>query len=341
MATATSTSTFFRQAPGINQLVRPAPQSAEKQLGGYINVGDGNDCFFRSVAAGIISKVLKDPIKNERLIKQILDYHKEIFPKPQQHERAPSYAARLKLLMAAQPITQFVRDLGFTLRQIAVDEIISNLIVYQDAFTDDMESVDMMRKGDTWINDTVLRDALAYRLALPIDIHEIEHGKPLHASHHSLPPAGVIPASKIKIQLLGKHYMPSVTNITVFEKLNAAASLPQLPDFKRSNDPDIKMLKAQLKEIRLALHQKYQHHVKNLNAKKIDRETLMSIYETEMKIIGNDSPSVRYPGTEHGLEQFFRKIMRHTQRSEAINIQPGGNFQTNTAQILSMLFHAA
>ncbi|RAP36698.1 hypothetical protein B1207_07820 [Legionella quinlivanii] len=334
MAIAT-TSTFFRQAPGITSLVRPVIQSADKQQAGYIYVGEENDCFFRSAAAAIISKALDNPAKHEGLIQQILEYHKPLFPKPQQLERADSYVKRLRQLMAQQPITQFVRDLGFTLRQITVDELVSDPVAYQDAFSEPLSSVAEMRQSDTRINDNVVRDALAKRLSLSIKILEVEPGKEFHATHHSSPPEGVTPAAKLKLQVEDKLYRPHVANIAVFEKYNAAMALPELPEVSRANEPSMDELKAQIKESRQLLRQDYLRRAKNLevqyNAKGFDKTGLRETLLEEWKYSFNYHLRVPYAGIEHGVQKFFRRNIGLANKHEAINSKPQRDYQEHTA----------
>jgi hypothetical protein len=210
--------------------------STEKRT--VVNVGGKGDSGFRSVAAGLIDNFLTHPQLNKSVLNQIVNRHFTYFPAHcSEIAGLKTSSDILKTLLKTLGLPELIQTLAYTLRQIAVDELVKNPQLYLHAFVQKNGVTllpEVMRDPGVKIGESAL-DALAKALNVAIDVREITLGKELLE-----PPLRFNDAAEnrvtnpiITIELKQKHYKPRLVEHAYFFS-NAYDSYPFIKPFRQS-----------------------------------------------------------------------------------------------------------
>lgn len=245
-------------------------QSHTKTTRTAIHVGGHGDCGFRSVAAGFIDNFLMHSHFSVELLNKVFSRHFVYYPqhRPQMTglTRASDMMTRL-LTDVSKP--ELIQTMAFTLRQLAVDEMVAHPERYRGAFVQDHEqtSPEFMRDPATWIDESSIL-ALAYALDMPIEVRVVESGKELSLPPLNYPPGIKVSATKPKvvIELKAGHYRPELLDPSYFKSdiydtfpevkpiISGQVADPELPEILMRIETEEQRLIAEFEALRHNLH---------------------------------------------------------------------------------------
>lgn len=186
-----------------------------------VNVGGNGDCGFRSIAAGLVDNFFTHPHLNKTLLNHILQRHFIYYPvhRPNLSEEETPHQLMSRLLKKVT-MSELIQTMAYTLRQLAVDEMVKNPVQYPGAFVQNHEhtSPAEMRQPQTWIDESSI-SALANALNLPIRVRLISSGKELSSpplTYHSQSRHATM-NPPVVISLERGHYQPSLLNPRIFQ----------------------------------------------------------------------------------------------------------------------------
>lgn len=260
-----------------------------------VDVGGHGDCGFRAIAAGIIDNIVAHdtPLSNMRLLETLLQNYDIYFP--QRDYLSPKNVKERFRRMISNPILlqQFVRNLAYVLRQIAVDEMVSRPEIYRAAFVNHHEntSPQMMRKESTWIDESAIA-ALSNVLHLPIAVSVVEKEKNLPLKLHYLPQnidfiENNELASEVSIQLKNNHYQPKVACPKLFAPMHHEFIADRVYEEEISyRDPSESEIMLKIAESDHKIVHDFEHHYQRLSAMvvsgDIEKSDLLDIYIQNM-----------------------------------------------------------
>ncbi|STX27625.1 Predicted cysteine protease (OTU family) [Legionella beliardensis] len=329
-----------------------------------IDVGGAGDCGFRAVAAAIIDNIAVRPQTNRHLLVKILQRHHQYFPLPPAAGLLTP-ADRLLQSIDNKPgkMGEFLPELAYTLRQIAVDQIREHPARYRNAIVNGYGGLSPaeMRKQTTWIDIAAIA-ALADALNLNVKVSAVLPNKKLPLDLEYGPPkqvkgvAGVVspffqgkqdPSSKeeiqpdpIQISLEGKHYKPYVKKPERFQ-LTSYKSVVQPVNEPVFNDPPLETLLKRIEEDDKRLVDVFNDNVTRLTYlvadNKLTKDELIAIYTKGLK----DSDYLRscndYLNLEYGSQAFFEGASANSKRPMKDVVILEDNFE---AQVIGELIYA-
>ncbi|MDP1603482.1 MAG: hypothetical protein Q8M03_09485 [Legionella sp.] len=305
----------------------------------FVNVGGNGDCGFLAIASGIIDNAYKIR-PNQIMLSKLLEQHNNYFPLPPFQGLVTS-AERLKAMVGgSSTMAKLIRELGYTLRQMSVDELCANDVLYRGAFVANNEgtSPDKMRMQTTEIDESYIA-ALSEALKIPITVQVVEKSKEVPARFHY--GQNYTASDEVVIQLQNKHYIPRLTNAALFESVSeqpVRALEPKASEQKA--DPELaEILKRIEAEDNRLLHvfdtnlRRLQNLVED---GEIDKDYLLTIYIKGMNNSDYLQGRIKHVGLEHGNQNFFNAI-ESARRPHAIVGLPKGS---HDEQVTKELIHA-
>lgn len=331
---------------GIFKHAITSPTSTNPGLGRqstFVNVGGNGDCGFRSVAAGFIDNCLSHQHMDADLLHNILTAHFKYFPT--HGVKSGKLQEQIQRLIAEVPLSELLKSLAYTLRQIAVDELCQNPALYRGAFvgnTDEGTSLEMMRKAFTWIDESAIA-ALANALKMPIDVKfmnrtdDIPRTLSFEYNQRAINP-------KVVIQLQGKHYIPQVRHKDYFTGVKAGLSseLKPVVDLNVQRDPSLTEILAKIEiddKRTLATFENEKSRLmfmvyKARPAERLTKDDLIAIY---VKGLARKSDYLEgRVSTKHGSEAFFAAITA-AQTGKKVDTLPPEDYE---GQFINELVHA-
>jgi|GEM_PF-1581518 len=303
-----------------------------------VDVGGNGDCGFRAVAAGFIDNFISNERIKSDLLGRVLSRHFRHYPN--QKPVAPGLvtpAERMQQLIKQVPMPELVQTLGFTFRQLAVDELVKNPAQYRGAFADRTEQTApaIMRKPATWIDESAIA-ALAQALNLPIYVSVVERGKELPMLlRYNETAAG----PGISIQLQAGHYIPRLRNAGLFSgvKISSAnAAKPAEP--VAMNDRSLPEILALIAEDDQRMLENFDNTHRRLTAMvtagELTKADLLAMYIKGMKTSDYLQGRVKYVGIEHGNQHFFEAILTAERGVNIVSLP-----QDHDRQIIQELVH--
>ncbi|KTC76991.1 OTU domain-containing protein [Legionella brunensis] len=276
----------------------------------FVDVGERDNCF-KAMAVGIINKVLSEK-KNTPELSRLLKRHFEYFPEQKPALRLATPVENVFALKGN--MAEFIQTLAYTLRQIAVDEMVSNPEYYHDVFYN-KEGMPIspaeMRLGTTWIDEKNAIAATAMATGFPFKIYTVATDKELHMLSHYGKAGETKPvAMQLHNDSKTDHYLPQVNEPRYFRGVKSTtmrgAIEPQ--EVARKEDPDLQDILTRIEDEESRLLGDYRDAQGRLmaavDAGEVSQEQLIDIY---IAGINKDNPQ-RYVGVEHGSEHFFRTI---------------------------------
>lgn len=352
-----STSSFFRNPAKVKPVQGRTPaysKVVKLQEPAFVDVGGRGDCGFRAIAAALIDKLLTKnnyPIHSrpravEDLFKMLLARHFKLFPMKHASglktvtERVRDLVdSPARMVDSPAKMAEFIDKLAYTLRQIAVDEMVAHPEDYRGAFVDNAEGTTPaeMRQQSTWIDETAIA-ALANALHVPITVKIVEPNKEIPAMkyHGKEASQGV---GEVVIQLQAQHYIPRVSQPERFQ-LVANQPVPSLEPNHEQSKPDPEMpailarIEAEDKRL-LAEFDYYKSLLTNMvQYGNLNREQLISMYVKGMGSSDYLRGRIRQVGLEYGNEHFFAEIIAKSQSKPAIITLGQGSHETLVIQEL-------
>jgi hypothetical protein len=204
---------FFKSAQE-----KPVLPRSRREL---VDVGGNGDCGFRAIAAGWIDNFLHYPQLDKESLSILLENHFKYYP-----EHRPELTGlvapkdKMSRLIGAIERPRLIQALAYTLRQIAVDKMVSSPVEYQGAFVENNESTSpaKMRHHQTWIDETSVC-ALADALNVPIQVRAVFPGAkiPMPPREYNAQSFNFVTNPRIEIELENKHYRPYLLDNASFE----------------------------------------------------------------------------------------------------------------------------
>lgn len=301
------------------------PEKIEKLV--CIDVGRGKDCGFRAAAVAMVDNILAKPRANEDLARKLLKLHQEYFPQPpiaksfQQQYSLRTPTKRLAMRVETRDVrakANYLSELAFVLRQVAVDEICDHRLQYRGAFVangmNEGTSPEKMRRQESWMEECAIA-ALSKAMQLPIKVQVVAPGKkiPLCLKYTTAKePIG----SSIVMQLQNQHYMPLVNKSDYFTGINKQTIEAVEPVVKpRRKDPELSEILAEIAAEDKRLNEEFEHNKTWLNVLvedgDITKQDLLAIY-----IKGLKKSDYLQGRVKHGNQHLFEAI------NEALNVEP-------------------
>lgn len=293
---------FFRgaQAAASKSLKEPV----------FVNVGGNGDCGFRSVAAGFLDYFLANPRMSSDLLNKVLTAHFKYFPA--HRTMLPGLITpteRMQQLIKDVRMSELIPALAYTFRQLAVTEMCAHPELYRGAFVDRNEGTAPaeMRKATTWIDEVSIL-ALANVLKMPIQVHVVEHAKPLplclaYNADAKEPP--------VVIKLEGNHYIPRVKAAERFT--GTATQSPRTNEAVVHADPDLDTIRAAIKaadQQMITVFEETHHRLATMVlAGELSKSDLLAMYVNGMANSDYLRGRIACVGIEHGNQDFFNAIM--------------------------------
>ncbi|KTC64748.1 Predicted cysteine protease (OTU family) (plasmid) [Legionella adelaidensis] len=332
----TTMQSFFKHpVTGVKSVKEPA------KVGAFVNVGGRGDCGFRSVAAGFLDNILaRNRVRND-VITKVLNRHFQYFP----HHRPQRGTLKGELHTPAEimqqvinkvTLSELVQTLGYTLRQLAVDEFVVHPNKYRGAFVNDTEATHpaQMRQIHTYIDETAIA-ALAEVLNTPIEVKVVEAEKelPLKLKYNA---EGENPA--IVVQLQNHHYVPKVVDVKRFTTVGLQASRAISPVNLANEEPSMEEILKLIASEDKRIHAEFQAHKNRLttmvSAGELSKKDLLNLYVDGMRNSDYLRGRTKYVGLEHGNQQFFNTLL--TAQSEGVVAAKAGSYDR---QVVDALIH--
>ncbi len=332
---------FFPAVPSLaTQQTTQAPKKKRLQ-----NVGGQGDCGFRSLAAAMVDNIIanhrlvhvkpnRDLLRaNEEFCTLLLQQHLAYFPHYNE-EIGQGLWTPVERLERMRHKQGFIPDLAYTLRQLAVDEIVAHPEDYRGAFVHYAEGQDnavkafdqqtspvMMRQIGTWIDESAIA-AVANIFNIPVTVRVTASNQELFKPLHYGPDAqgsSLMQANELKIQLEAGHYQPMLVNPQDFESVaNQSAFMQRDVNRLTSNDPSLEEMLGRIKEADKKILREFEEFHADLTERvrdgQLDKETLLAIYIQGIKKQGNSGyleGRVRQVGLEYGHADFFECAIKN------------------------------
>lgn len=357
-----STSSFFRNPARVNPIHGVAPAYSKSKVvklqePAFIDVGGHGDCGFRAIAAALVDQLLTKnnfpvnarPRGIEDLFKRILARHFKLFPMKHASglktvtERVRDLVdSPARMVDSPAKMAEFIDKLAYTLRQIAVDEMVTYPENYRGAFVDDTEGTSPaeMRQPSTWIDETAIA-ALANALHIPVTVKIVEPNKEIPAMkyHGQAESQGV---GEVVMQLQGQHYIPRVSQPERFQLVANQPVPPIEPNPEQGKpDPEMPAILARIEAEDNRLLAEFDYYKSLLSNMvqygNLNKDQLISMY---VKGLGSSDylrGRIRQVGLEYGNEHFFAEITARAQNRPAII---GLSREANESQVMKELIHA-
>lgn len=299
---------FFSSA----QLSFPALPTQKDAPSGYVDVEGPGDYGFRALAAALIELVLLHPLMEgkDALLEVLVSRYEEFFQPCKTSIVGSPASQRWLQLLKRVPLSQFIPDLGYVLRQIAVDELCANPAIYPDAFIAAKIpiAVSLMRKANALIDACAIA-ALSNRLCLPITINTIDGCMTL-PKQLKYNVDGIRPS--LIIQLNNGRYMPYLRTLSTQIGRNMIWSMSAInhtPIVERRMDDilrDISDDRMNIKQQFLSIYNDLKLQVSRATLTKAD---LIAIYVSGADRCRNLKDLRHSAGLEVGTQRFFETMI--------------------------------
>ncbi|ASQ44698.1 OTU domain-containing protein [Legionella clemsonensis] len=333
-----ATTRFFKGLPakGVTSAFKSIRKTSH-----FVDVGGNGDCGVRAIAAGIISKVLFEQRSTPELA-ALLSKHFEYFPEQKPRLPLATPAEQLECMTEKGKMATAIQSLAYTIRQLAVDEMVANPAHYRGAFVGNEAmptSPEAMRLPTTWIDESVIA-AAAKATGFPINVRVVSEGKelPMRLHYSAKKETSVTP---LVIQLQNKHYIPSVHHPAPFQAVKSGHMHRVEPRQIAKNDPNLEEVLAKIEREDKRLLKEFEDTKRRLTAAvEVDgapKELLLNIYIEGLK---KSDYLQGYVGIEHGSEDFFKAIKDVNGELEVVRSELDNPDQHFTKQLIHAIARA-
>lgn len=275
---------FFSSGSDENE----TSQAKRLKKGNFVWVGDHVSGGFRAIAAVLIEQFMQQPLNKEQahLYTNLLERYELIFSKEHGELTPDKLILRMQKLLDNMSIKQLITDMGYVLRQFAVDECCVNATVYPHVFLSDKGSIapGLMRQDDAQLDDEISLAALSMKLRLDIRVRISSRDKSLpkfinyYSSHKGLLPM-------IQLALDEGCYKPSLSGALALRSLDTTQCRVS-NNRLMVNDPDIDDIIENIADSQLKLKKRFDtlcHDLTNLNQPRpkkegLSKQNLLDIY---------------------------------------------------------------
>ncbi|KTD66286.1 OTU domain-containing protein [Legionella spiritensis] len=307
-----------------------------------VDVGGYGDCGFRAVAAGVLDNFFAQTFTNQPLLKKLLERHFQYFPPNPAVGLSTPFDRVRNTVSTPAGMAKFLNEFAFTLRQLAVEEMVAHPEHYRGAFVNGHEgtSPEEMRQPATWIDETAIA-ALANATNLPIDVRVVESGKELAMRLQYGPDSKKTTFDPVVIQLQNGHYIPQLRQSALFKSVKGQPVSVTFPTADHSHDPDMASILLRIKQDDERMATLFDDHFKRLNsmldAREINKEQLIQIYIDGMGSSDYLKGRVHQVGLENGNQRFFADVIEKAQGG-GLPIKLSND--THETQVVHELTHA-
>jgi hypothetical protein len=312
-------------SPGVTKqgfftnLAVQKPTAAKTYKAALVDMGGNGDCF-KALAAGIVDNFLStNRIKND-FYNLLMVRHLAYFP---QHRPTAvglmTPSERMGQISKRANMAELMQTLAYTLRQIAVDEILANPAKYRAVFAANpaQTSSKTMRNSATWLDRTALA-AAANVLGISIEVKIASTGQelPMRVKYN---PTGS--NSKVSMQQQGNYFIPYIANRSEFSTVKAKAVRVVEPNAGQVEQHNLTEIRALIDQDDARVMAEFQNMKRRLeimlNAGEISQQDLLQIYIAGL----HDTADARNYnlGTEHGTSALFAAVDR---RRNGVNTVP-------------------
>lgn len=249
----------------------PTPQEHNAQ---YIQIGGEQ---FHAVAVALIDH-LKHSAMPVNGLKKILDGFFSYFPqyKPTQAYLTP--AQRMDMLLHNPRKSELVECMAYTLRQLAINELLAQPLNYIDVFADCVADtpVQFLRDSTTRLAPQAL-NALAKALDITICLSFIERNKPLRYRERFNEDG----QTSLTLQVLADSYYPQVRNKADFAYVGQLAINPPKPIMAQDEGtiaPQVQAINEYKKELSYAYEHMHNSLMSMNAAGELPKDKLINLY---------------------------------------------------------------
>lgn len=297
----------FFSNPNVRQ-----PTILKGDSAAWVRVGTGANSGFRAVAAGLVELVLNDAALNPLPLQSILKRHLRYFPEHNNFTNVKGISSpREKLQIMARVFTlpELVPKLAFTLRQAAVDEMITQPAKYRDALksANHLKSVSDLRQIDFKLGQGAIA-AVAYALDIPIHLYVVQPSKELPSLVRYNFCSNLRP---VKLRNVNDDYQVHVKQAKQFHLLASRKNTFEVDITKHHpNDPNLNLIVYPIQKSNKQIQKKYDTIANRLHAQvaagELSENGLFKIY---VKSITNQPQSkLEHIGTEFGTQALFEDL---------------------------------
>lgn len=334
----------FNKAPKkklpVSQPVLPKKKTVDLR-------GDG-DCAFRAIAAGIFNRIMNLYSRNEALYNVIFERFHMVWP--DYAHIGTTYSRPEERLQLLLNDAQSIAKVGYTLRCIAVQEIIENPEKYPGAYVADGNDTSVlplnMIKPTTFVDETVLA-ALANALQVPIQVEARDsvNDIPLIIQYGPICEKDDL-QSPVEVEKLGGHYRARLDSPVLIQAFEAAppqslAALPEYIPALPSEDEMIQRTIAADKKILKTFEEHYDTLTDLVISKGITKDQLLDIY---IKGIGTSDylqGRVKYVRAEYNGQDFFERAIESAKsRQRGVGVVAQEEEPQFEEPIMNELMHA-
>ncbi len=287
----------------------PTSVAAKSHKAALMDMGGNGDCF-RALAAGIVDNFLSaNRIKND-FYNQLMVRHLAYFP---QHRPTAvglmTPSERMSQIIKRVNTAELINALAYTLRQIAVDEVIANPAEYRAMFTGQAQMTPDVMRNPANLLDKVALAAVSKALSMSIDVRVSTQGKELALRVKYNPTAT---NSKVTLQWHDDYCIPFIANQTAFTTVKSKPIRVVEPASAQDSQQDYSELHSVIDQDDariLAEFQNVKHRLEVMvSAGEINEDDLINIYITSLH---HKAEAGKYHvGTEHGTSALFAVIER-------------------------------
>ncbi len=302
-----------------------------------------------ALAATIIDKLLSHKISPKTYSLPLLwERHFGYFPPPFSKRVHSGLECFDDMVKTPYELSSYLHALTYTLRQIAVDEMVAHPERYRFAFIKTRDrgppafySPEELRKIDGPLDENALA-ALAWVLNLPIKIQAVAKDKELPLNY-------TYPVAEEKrllfpsiLQKQKEHYLPELYHAARFEAISDKwPTLSFVIPSQKQPDPSAEEIKARIAAADKQLLASYEDSKHRLDAMflagELDKEQLLTIYIQNLKFEDKKTTGL-YPDIAFGSQAFFEHIIDLQQeRIPALTLIGLDHRQQSTERLIAAL----
>lgn len=296
--------------------------------------GQESNAGFLAVAVSMIDHFLDNPRAHIDIFKKILEKHYGYFHEHRPKQSMLTTAERVKLLHSQLRINELVSALAYTLRQIAIDEVVSNPVRYQYLFADRPQilSSEMMRSVDTALNDVSLA-ALATRLHLAINIH---HSDPRHTlpltQHFAALYQCPLSNPQLELYKINGGFSAKLNNPSHFMSVKSYhLNLEKIIHLTQATDPSAQSMQSVIREAEHKRLHEYEEIISRLSMMvktgELNKTQLLNLYIRHASSSKSDPTQTAIIGAEYGGQHHF-DYLKKTQKQASNNTIKQENMDT-------------
>ncbi len=305
------------------------PQTKRFKKANFVWVGEHVSGAFRAIAAVLIEQFMQQPLTKEQahLYINLLERYELLFSKDHGVLTPDKFILRMQKLIDDIPIKQLITDMGYVLRQFAVDELCENVTVHPHVFLSDNKSSiapGLIRQDGTQLDVEISLAALSMKLGLDIRVRIASRDKSLpkfinyYSSHKGLLPM-------IQLALDEGCYKPSLSGALALMSLDTTQCKVS-NNRLIVNDPDVDDIIENIADSQLKLKKRFDtlcHDLKILiqrgpQKEGLSKQNLLDIYIKSLAQISAEASFISDSKTAAKLHDIFELNLTWSNHDEYV-----------------------